>query len=60
MPPMEDNVSVITADRLRKFNYARGTVAGNVTDEIAAKEAIDEFAQGDLEAAQGEEGYVQG
>lgn len=55
---MEDNVSVITADRLRKFNVARGTVAGNVIDEITAKEAVDEFAQGDLD--QGEEGYGQG
>jgi len=55
---MEDNVSVITADRLRKFNVARGTVAGNVIDEITAKEAVDEFAQGDLD--QGEEGFGQG
>ena len=35
-----DAQSVITQERLRKFNDIQGTVAGNVTDEIAAQ---DEF-----------------
>ena len=44
-----DNISVITAERLRQFNYAHGTVAGNVTDELAAKEAaVEEADQVDL------------
>ena len=30
-----DDVSVITAERLSRFNQARGTVAGTKTDEIA-------------------------
>ena len=57
---MEDQTSVITADRLRKFNDIQGTIAGTATEEIAAKEAINEFVQGDLEVAQGEEGCGQG
>ena len=28
----------MTLDRLRKFNEIQGTVAGNVTDELAAAE----------------------
>ena len=31
-----DDISVITAERLSRFNQARGTVAGTKTDEIAA------------------------
>ena len=42
-----DAQSVITQERLRKFNDIQGTVAGNVTDEIAAQ---DEFKQDLLEA----------
>ena len=33
-----DDVSVITAERLSRFNQARGTVAGTKTDEIAYAE----------------------
>lgn len=47
--------SVITLDRLRKFNDIQGTVAGNVTDEIAAAE----FDQDLYEAGCGEEGCAQ-
>ena len=48
-----DAQSVITQERLRKFNDIQGTVAGNVTDEMAA---ADEFKQDLYEAGQGEEG----
>lgn len=51
-------ISVITVDRLKKFNDIQGTVAGNAMDEIAAKE-IAEYAEGELEPAQGEEGCGQ-
>lgn len=34
----DDVQSVITLDRLKKFNDIQGTVAGNVLDEIAARE----------------------
>ena len=44
---------MITQERLRKFNDIQGTVAGNVTDEMAA---ADEFKQDLYEAGQGEEG----
>ena len=47
-----DDISVITADRLRKFNVAHGTVAGNVLDEIAAREAATEGELDDPELAQ--------
>lgn len=49
----EDGQSVITLDRLRKFNDIQGTVAGNVTDEIAA---ANEFKEDLYEVGQGEEG----
>lgn len=55
-----DAQSVITQDRLKRFNDIQGTVAGNVTDEIAAKEREVEFAEGELEPGQGEEGCGQG
>ena len=54
----QDVISVITVDRLKKFNDIQGTVAGNAMDEIAAKE-IAEYAEGELEPAQGEEGCGQ-
>ena len=44
-------------ERLKKFNDIHGTVPGNVTDELAAKEA--EFAEAEVEAANGEEGCAQ-
>lgn len=52
-----DDISVITADRLRKFNDAQGTVAGNIIDELAAKEAATAGESGEQEPApdQGEE-----
>jgi len=53
----EDAQSVITVERLRRFNDIQGTVAGTVQNEIAAREY--ELAEPDLEAAQGEEGYAQ-
>lgn len=51
-------MSVITADRLRKFNDARGTVAGTVTEELAAanKETPADVAAAELENNQGEDG----
>lgn len=52
--PDGDAQSVITVDRLKKFNDIQGTVAGNATDEIAAREV--EFAEENLEPGQGEEG----
>lgn len=45
---------MITLDRLRKFNDIQGTVAGNVTDEIAA--ANNEFKEELYEHGHGEEG----
>ena len=57
---IEDAQSVITQDRLRQFNDIQGTVAGNATEELAAREAIADFAEGDLEPGQGEEGCGQG
>ena len=45
---------------LRQFNDIQGTVAGNATEELAAREAIAEFAEADLEPGQGEEGCGQG
>ena len=45
---------------MKRFNDIQGTVAGNVTEELAAKEKEAEFAEGDLEAGQGEEGCGQG
>ena len=50
-------MSVITADRLRKFNDARGTVAGTVTEELAAanKETPADVAAAELENNQGGE-----
>ena len=44
-----DAISVITVDRLKKFNDIQGTVAGNVLDEIAAKEDMAEYAEGEFE-----------
>lgn len=35
----DDQESVITQDRLKKFNDIQGTTAGNATEEIAAREA---------------------
>jgi hypothetical protein len=32
----DDVLSILTHDRLRKFNEIHGTVAGNAHDEIAA------------------------
>ena len=57
---IEDAQSVITQDRLRQFNDIQGTVAGNATEELAAREAIADFAEADLEPGQGEEGCGQG
>ena len=42
-------MSVITADRLRKFNDARGTVAGTVTEELAAATKAAEADVAELE-----------
>ena len=57
---VEDAQSIITQDRLRQFNDIQGTVAGNATEELAAREAVADFAEADLEAGQGEEGCGQG
>ena len=48
-----DKESVITKDRLQKFNEIQGTVAGNVEDEIEAAEAAKnaEIVDDDLERA---------
>lgn len=41
-----DQLSVITHDRLKKFNEIQGTVAGNAHEEIAAQEmAMEEQAK---------------
>lgn len=46
----QDVLSVITHDRLKKFNEIQGTVAGNAHDEIAAQaEEAADFARGDEE-----------
>ena len=43
----QDAQSVITLDRLKKFNDIQGTVAGNMNEQIAAKDAeIAEDANG--------------
>ena len=58
-----DVQSVITLDRLKKFNEVNGTVAGNVLEEIEARQAADakvEFAEELEPAANGEEGCGQG
>jgi len=34
-----DAISVITQDRLKRFNEIQGTVAGNATDEMEAQVA---------------------
>jgi len=44
-----DAISVITVDRLKKFNDIQGTVAGNALDEMAAKEVLAEYAEGEIE-----------
>lgn len=46
----DDQQSVITLDRLRKFNDIHGTYAGTATDEIAARE----MQQRDADFADGE------
>ena len=46
----EETKSVMTVDRLRLFNEAQGTVAGNATDELEAIERV--FAEG--EAVEGQ------
>lgn len=51
-----DAQSIITVERLKRFNEVHGTVAGNQTDELAAKEAAVEFPEADVEPAHGEEG----
>lgn len=45
----DDVQSVITLDRLKKFNDIQGTTAGNVLDEIAAKEQAYDNGEGDFE-----------
>ena len=46
-------------ERLKRFNEVHGTVAGNATEELAAKEAAVEFPEADVEPAHGEEGCAQ-
>ena len=58
-----DADSVITADRLIRFNKVRGSVAGNVHDEIAARKSVKtgELAEVELAPSQGElEDYEDG
>ena len=56
-----DAQSIVTVDRLKKFNEIQGTTAGNVIDEIAAAQAAaGEFPEADVEPGQGEEGCAQG
>ena len=45
----KDALSVITHDRLKKFNEFQGTVAGNAYDEILAQEAAELEAKKDVE-----------
>lgn len=51
--PEIDRESVITQDRLKKWNEIQGTFAGNVTDEIAAAQeqidAVNEDANAEAE-----------
>lgn len=54
----EDAQSIITVERLRKFNDIQGTVAGNVTDEMNAA-AGNDFKEDLYEAGMGEEGCGQ-
>lgn len=54
----EETKSVMTVDRLRLFNEAQGTVAGNATDELEAIERV--FAEGEaVEGQPAEEGDAQ-
>jgi hypothetical protein len=48
----KDALTVITNDRLKKFNLIQGTVAGNAYDEIAAQEVTEIEAKKDLEAGE--------
>jgi len=44
-----DAISVITVDRLKKFNDIQGTVAGNALDEMEAKQVLADYAEGELD-----------
>lgn len=51
---LNDRESVITQDRLKKWNEIQGTFAGNVTDELAQQEAA-AAQEGDDAKAEAEE-----
>lgn len=53
-----DALSVVTVERLKKFNEIQGTVAGNASDELAARETA-ELGEVQLEPGHGEEGCAQ-